>query len=43
MRIRIDATDFPGDSCGPSPDSPGGYHNIHVGIQPRNRRHELLV
>ena len=42
MQIRIEAADFPGRSCGPSPDSPGGYHNIHVGIQRRNRRDELL-
>ncbi len=42
MRIRIEATELPGRSCGPSPDSPGGYHNIHVGIQRRNRRDELL-
>ena len=26
----------------PSPDSPGGYQNIHVGIQRRNRRDEFL-
>ena len=42
MQIRIDAIDLPGTSCGPSPDSPGGYHNIHVGLQRRNRRDELL-
>jgi hypothetical protein len=42
VRIRIEATELPGRSCGPSPDSPGGYHNIHVGIQRRNRRDELL-
>ena len=33
---------MPGSSCGPSPDAPGGYHNIHVGVQRRNRRDELL-
>ena len=42
MRIRIEASDLPGRSCGPSPDSPGGYQNIHVGIQRRGRRDELL-
>jgi hypothetical protein len=40
--IRIEGTNLPGRSCGPSPDSPGGYHNIHVGVQRRNRRDELL-
>lgn len=42
MRISIEATDLPGLSCGPSPDSPGGYQNIHVGVQRRGRRDELL-
>lgn len=42
MQIRIEASDLPGSSCGPSPDRPGGYHNIHVGVQRRNRRDELL-
>jgi Family of unknown function (DUF5990) len=42
VRIRIDASNLPGGSCGPSPDSPGGYHNIHVGVQRRDRRDELL-
>ncbi len=42
MRIRIEASDLPGSSCGPSPDSPGGYQNIHVGIQRRGRRDEFL-
>jgi hypothetical protein len=42
VQIRIEASDFPGSSCGPSPDSPDGYHNIHVGVQRRNRRDELL-
>ena len=26
----------------PSPESPGGYHNVHVALQRRNRRDELL-
>src|SRR6266542_6674091 len=42
VRIRIEACDLPGSSCGPSPDRPGGYHNIHVGVQRRSRRDELL-
>jgi hypothetical protein len=42
MRLRIEGFDLPGRSCGPSPDAPGGYHNIHVGVQRRNRRDELL-
>jgi Family of unknown function (DUF5990) len=42
VQIRIEGTDLPGRSCGPSPDAPGGYHNIHVGVQRRNRRDELL-
>jgi len=40
--IRIEASGFPGRSCGPSPDQPGGYHNIHVGVQRRDRPGELL-
>ena len=42
MQIRIEASDLPGNSCGPSPQSPGGHHNIHVGVQRRNRPDELL-
>jgi Family of unknown function (DUF5990) len=42
VQIRIEGTDLPGRSCGPSPDVPGGYHNIHVGVQRRGRRDELL-
>jgi hypothetical protein len=42
VQIRIEASDLPGTSCGPSPDRPGGYHSIHVGVQHRNRRDELL-
>lgn len=41
MWIRIEASDLPGRSCGPSPDFPG-YGNIHVGVQRRNRPDELL-
>ncbi len=42
MQIRIEASEFPGNSCAPSPGSPDGYRNIHVGVQRRNRRDELL-
>jgi hypothetical protein len=42
MQIRIEGTDLPGRSCGPSPDVPGGYHNIHVGVQRRGKPAELL-
>jgi hypothetical protein len=41
VQIRIEGTDLPGASCGPSPDPPGGYHNIHVAVQRRHRRVEL--
>jgi len=40
--IRIDGVDLPGLHCAPSPDRPGGYHHVHVGIQRRNRRDQLL-
>ena len=42
MQIRIEASDLPGRTCGPSPDHPGGYHNIHVAVQRRNRPDQLL-
>lgn len=42
MQIRIEASDLPGRSCRPGPDSPGGYHNVHVGVQRRNQRDNLL-
>ena len=42
MQIRIEASDLPGASCGRSPDSPGGYRNIHVGVPRRNKHDELL-
>ena len=41
MRIRIDGYDLPGLSCPGGPGFPG-YENIHVGVQRRNRRDELL-
>lgn len=42
MKIRIEGYDLPGPSCGPSPDTPRGYHNIHVGVQRHGRPGELL-
>jgi Family of unknown function (DUF5990) len=41
VRIVIEAHDLPGRSCGPSPERPDGHHNIHVGVQRRNRPDEL--
>jgi hypothetical protein len=41
MQIRIEGTNLPGRACGASGDFPG-YDNIHVGVQRRNRRDELL-
>ncbi|HEY2640026.1 MAG TPA: DUF5990 family protein [Streptosporangiaceae bacterium] len=41
MQIRIEGTDLPGRSCGPSPNFPS-CENIHVGIQRRGKRDELL-
>lgn len=40
--VQIEGVDLPGLSCVPSPDSPSGYHQVHVGVQRRNRRDELL-
>jgi hypothetical protein len=42
MQIRIEGFDLPGRSCGPSADVPEGYRNIHVGVQRRGKREELL-
>ncbi|MFI9848618.1 DUF5990 family protein [Nonomuraea sp. NPDC051941] len=41
MLIRIEASDLPGRVCGQEPGFPG-YVNIHVGVQRRERRDELL-
>jgi hypothetical protein len=41
VEIRIEGFDLPGRSCAASPDFPG-YENIHVGVQRRNNRDELL-
>ena len=42
MQIRIEGRDLPGSSCGSSPDAPGGYAEVHVGVQRRGRSGELL-
>jgi hypothetical protein len=39
--IRIEGTQLPGRDCGRRGDFPG-YSNIHVGVQRKNRREELL-
>ena len=41
VQIRIEGSDLPGRSCGASGDFPG-YENIHVGVQRRTPRDELL-
>ena len=41
VRIRIVGVQLPGRECGASGDFPG-YSNIHVGVQRKNRREELL-
>lgn len=41
MRIRIEGVEFPGSTCGPSPQRPDGHFNIHVGVQRRGKP-ELL-
>ena len=42
MEIRIEAVELPGQSCGPSPDVPDGYQDIHVGVQRRGRPDEVV-
>lgn len=42
VQIRIEGTDLPGQSCGPSPDSPGGSHIVEVAVQRRGKPAELL-
>jgi hypothetical protein len=39
--IRIEASELPGRECGQESGFPG-YRNIHVGVQRRDRRDELL-
>ena len=41
MQIRIVGTGLPGRDCGPGDDFPG-YSNIHVGVQGKNPRGELV-
>ena len=41
MRIQIVRTELPGRDCGPGGNFPG-YTNIHVGVQRKNRRDDLL-
>jgi hypothetical protein len=41
MQIRIVGTQLPGRDCGGG-DNFGGYPNIHVGVQRKNRRDDLL-
>jgi hypothetical protein len=42
MRIRIEGRDLPGRSCHPGPGDDLSYQNVHVGMQRRNRRDDLL-
>jgi hypothetical protein len=41
VRIHIEASDLPGRTCPPGAGFPG-YSGIHVGVQRRDRRDELL-
>jgi Family of unknown function (DUF5990) len=41
VQIRIVGTQLPGRECGAGDNFPG-YSNIHVGVQRKNRRDELL-
>jgi hypothetical protein len=41
MQMRIEGFDLPGRSCGSGPNFPGAT-NIHVAVQRRDRRDELL-
>jgi hypothetical protein len=40
VRIRIEAHDLPGSRCGP--DAERVHANVHVGLQSRGRRDDLL-
>jgi hypothetical protein len=42
VKIRIEARILPGSTCDPNPDVPDGYQSVHVGVQHRNRRGQLL-
>jgi Family of unknown function (DUF5990) len=39
--VRIEASELPGRECGQAPGFQG-YHNIHVGVQRRDRPQEIL-
>ncbi len=41
MQIRIEGRELPGRTCAGGADFPG-YDNVHVGVQRRDRRDELL-
>ncbi|MBV6695775.1 DUF5990 family protein [Kitasatospora aureofaciens] len=41
MQLRIEAVDLPGRECGAGPGFPG-YRDIHVAVQRRAKRDELL-
>jgi hypothetical protein len=42
VQIRIEGHDLPGRSCRPGPGAALNYQNVHVGLQRRNRRDDLL-
>ena len=42
LLIRLEGFDLPGRSCGPGPDVPEGHENIHVAVQGRKGRGDLL-
>jgi hypothetical protein len=39
VALRVRGVDPPGLSCGPSPDQPDGYTNVHAGLQ---RQQEIV-
>ena len=41
MRIRIEGSNLPGRNCAGDGDFPG-YHNVHVGMQRRNRPDDVV-
>jgi hypothetical protein len=42
VRIRIEGDHLPGLVCGPGPDFPDGHSNVHVAVQGRRGRQDLL-
>jgi hypothetical protein len=40
--IRIEGSELPGLSCGPSPDTPEGHQNVHVAVQGRKGQQDLV-